>query len=94
MMFFPPFLRYPYGYNYRRYNLPLTPPEKEIKESPEINVEKEKESRSSYDSPLFDIFGMQLYFDDVLIICLIFFLFQEGVDDEWLYIALILLLLS
>lgn len=59
------------------------------------NEPKKEECSSSFDdSPLFQIFGINLYFDDILIICLIFFLYQEGVKDESLFIALILLLLS
>lgn len=42
----------------------------------------------------FEIFGIKLYFDDLLIIALLFFLYQEEVKDSYLYIALILLLLS
>ena len=57
-------------------------------------VKKEERSSSEEDSPLFQILGINLYFDDILIICLIFFLYQEGVQDESLFIALILLLLS
>ncbi len=45
-------------------------------------------------SCLFELFGLKLYFDDVLIICLLFFLYNEGVKDEGLFIALILLLIS
>lgn len=43
---------------------------------------------------LFNIFGIKLYFDDLLLICLIFFLYNEGVKDQSLFIILILLLLS
>lgn len=43
---------------------------------------------------LFEIFGLKLFYDDVLLICLIFFLYQEGVQDQYLFVALILLLLS
>lgn len=43
---------------------------------------------------LFEIFGLKLYFDDILLICLIFFLYNEGVKDDYLFISLILLLLS
>ena len=43
---------------------------------------------------LFEIFGVKLYFDDVLIICILLFLYQEGIQDEYLFISLILLLLS
>lgn len=46
------------------------------------------------DNILFEIFGIKLYFDDILLICLIFFLYTEGVEDQYLFIALILLLLS
>lgn len=42
----------------------------------------------------FEIFGLKLHFDDLLIIGLLFFLYQEDVKDTYLYIALILLLLS
>lgn len=42
----------------------------------------------------FEIFGLKLHFDDLLIIALLFFLYQEEVKDTYLYIALILLLLS
>ena len=42
----------------------------------------------------FEILGLKLHFDDLLIIALLFFLYQEDVKDTYLYIALILLLLS
>lgn len=54
----------------------------------------EKSLPVSSDMPLFEIFGIKLYFDDILLICLIFFLYTEGVQDQYLFIALILLLLS
>ena len=46
------------------------------------------------DTPIFEIFGIKLYFDDILLIALIFFLYNEGVEDNFLFISLILLLLS
>ena len=46
------------------------------------------------DEPCFSLFGINLYFDDILLVCLIWFLYDEGVKDEELFIALILLLLS
>ena len=46
------------------------------------------------DDEYFEIFGLKLHFDDLLIIALLFFLYQEEVKDTYLYIALILLLLS
>lgn len=60
------------------------------------NCDKKNESCSdeNENSPFFQLFGINLYFDDILLVCLIFFLYQEGVKDEGLFIALILLLLS
>ena len=51
-------------------------------------------SASSSSEQFFDIFGIHLYFDDILILCLLFFLYQEEVNDQLLFIALLLLLLS
>ena len=42
----------------------------------------------------FELFGLKLYSDDVLLMCLIFFLYEEGVKDDELFLSLILLLLS
>ena len=46
------------------------------------------------ENPIFEIFGIKLFFDDILIVALIFFLYNEGVKDNLLFISLILLLLS
>ena len=43
---------------------------------------------------MFELFGIKLCQDDILLICLIFFLYNEGIKDEFLFVALILLLLS
>ena len=43
---------------------------------------------------LFDFWGFKVYFDDVLIICLLLFLYQEEVDDIYLFISLVLLLIN
>lgn len=48
----------------------------------------------SEDESYFDLFGLKLYNDDLLLIGLIFFLYKEDVKDQYLFIALILLLLS
>ncbi len=55
------------------------------------NNSKEKSGETDY---FFELFGLKLYFDDILLICLIFFLYQEGVRDDELFISLVLLLLS
>lgn len=77
---------------------PLSQTNPNIKHS-KINsqsVQKENfcKEKQSYDEALFEILGIKLYFDDVLLICLIFFLYTEGVQDQYLFIVLILLLLS
>lgn len=46
------------------------------------------------DREFIDILGITLYYDDILLICLLFFLYNEGVKDQYLFISLILLLLS
>ena len=38
--------------------------------------------------------GGEIYFDDVLILSLLFFLYKEEVKDEGLFLALVLLLIS
>lgn len=52
-----------------------------------------QEDRSD-DEEFFNLFGLKLYHDDILLIGLIFFLYQEDVKDQYLFCALILLLLS
>ena len=42
----------------------------------------------------FSFFGIDLHYDDILLICLLIFLYNEGVQDQLLFIVLILLLLS
>ena len=51
-------------------------------------------SNVSRDSPIFNILGLNLYFDDLLILCLIFFLFSEKVNDYFLILILFLLLMD
>ena len=52
--------------------------------------QNDRDENESY----FDLFGLKLYNDDLLLIGLIFFLYKEDVKDQYLFIALILLLLS
>ena len=44
--------------------------------------------------PIIEILGISLYLDDLIILGLLFFLYQEGVKDYMLYLILILLLLN
>lgn len=52
-------------------------------------------SNTSEDSTEYiNILGIKLYFDDILLILLIYFLYTEGVKDIYLFFTLILLLLT
>ena len=77
--------------NYKQHeSLNNTPNEKKAEYS-----KFDQESRSSESSEcIFEIFGIKLYLDDILIMCLLYFLYTEGVDDKELFLCLILLLLS
>ena len=44
--------------------------------------------------PIFDLLGMKLYLDDIIIICILFVLYNQEVKDESLYLILIMLLFS
>lgn len=46
------------------------------------------------EKPIFDLFGIRLFSDDLLILAVLYFLYSEGVKDPELFIALILLLIS
>ena len=58
-----------------------------------FDAKKDSENTESSES-FFEIFGIKLYFDDILIICILYFLYNEKVKDEGLFLCLILLLLS
>lgn len=90
----PPIFRFPsFG---RPAYYPQRP--KNVKPDPKIKITEKKEiyppKTEKKEEPFFEIFGLSLYFDDILLVCLIFFLYQEGVKDEGLFLALILLLLT
>lgn len=74
------------------------PPVKTISNTKQQQTQQEKisaeENRSLKDKPVFEIFGIKLYFDDLLLLGLLFFLYSEGVQDQELFFALVLLLLS
>ena len=53
-----------------------------------------KDTNETLNNPVFNLFGLQLYYDDILLICLIFFLYTEGIKDDFLFIVLVLLLIS
>lgn len=92
-----PHFQYYNSYNYRPHtslpeSFPISNPSipKKSPKAEELHTQKSK-----HDTPVwFDLFGIKLYFDDVLILSLLFFLYKEEVKDEGLFLALILLLIS
>ena len=83
---------FPFQY-YRPYNYkPHTPPIKSVPLPQEIPPPPTQ--KKSTDPVWLDLFGIKLYFDDVLILSLLFFLYKEEVKDEGLFLALVLLLIS
>ncbi len=95
----PPFQYYnPY---YRNNFYPnYVQPNVERKQNTTSNLEKtsstEHDNRKlkSSDTVWLDLFGIKLYFDDVLILSLLYFLYKEDVKDEGLFLALVMLLIS
>ena len=64
-------------------------------ESTNFSKYKDESKKSNVDEENYlEILGIKLYSDDILLLCLIFFLYKEGVQDEYLFISLIMLLLS
>lgn len=59
-----------------------------------VNHGENRFKAQSDDNVWLDLFGLKLYFDDVLILSLLFFLYKEEVKDEGLFLALVLLLIS
>ena len=89
-----------YGYPFQYYN-----PYSYKPRTPAFNPSPQPEEVSPPPPPLskpikpaepiwFDLFGIKLYFDDVLILSLLFFLYKEEVKDEGLFLALVMLLIS
>lgn len=104
-MFRFPFYGYQYNYPYYKYYNKHTQNTNNIHIN---NIDKNKNSitdsqissntinhnKNHNISPIFEIFGIKLYADDLIIIGLLFVLYQENVKDEILYIILFLLLFS
>ena len=92
----PSFQRYGYPFQYYRpYNYkPRTPTFNPIPPPEEVAPPPPPKPAKPADPIWFDLFGIKLYFDDVLILSLLFFLYKEEVKDEGLFLALVMLLIS
>lgn len=88
----------PYHYGYKFYpNFNYSSDvnsKKDLNEKETETIELLNQNTDDENSVVFEIFGLKLHYDDILIICLLFFLYNEGVNDQYLFIALILLLLT
>ena len=100
-MFNFPFMGYPYNYQYyKNYNNYIKNSKEKIqKENSVTNSNKisntvNQTQESNKEQAVFSIMGINLYLDDLIILGVLFFLYQQKVHDEMLYIILILLLLS
>ena len=60
---------------------------------PISNTNNSKRSSNS-DQAIFEIMGIKLYLDDLIILGVLYFLYEQNVKDEMLYIILFLLLVS
>lgn len=73
------------NYSSRDYNYSNSTHPTDYSDSPDSDIDSE---------PFFEILGLKLYYDDILIICILFFLYSEGVKDDELFVSLLLLLLT
>ena len=61
------------------------------------NVQRGKislDNNNDKDTPIFEIVGIKLFSDDLIILAVLFLLYEQNVKDEMLYIILFLLLFS
>ena len=92
-----PFYGYPRnpffpGYNYSsNFNIQ----NKNIEEKNSITNSTEfSNTINDAEQAIFEIFGIKLFLDDLIILGLLFFLYREQVNDQLLYMILLLLLFS
>ena len=82
-------------YNTNSINYMQIPVNREVPNTDKVEPENSSENKSSNkNEQFFSIFGIKLYFDDLIILALLYFLYSEGVKDDGLFICLILLLLT
>lgn len=105
-MFRFPFYGYPYNYPYYKYynnqnanNNQNTQTKKEEEKNSITNSNKisntiNPKNNSDNEQAIFEILGIKLYLDDIIILGILFFLYKEEVKDEMLYIILFLLLFA
>lgn len=60
----------------------------------EPKKEERKKNTEKDDDKIIEIFGLKLHTDDILIIGLLLYLYQDGIQDQELFISLVLLLIT
>jgi len=65
-----------------------------ISDTEKKTIIQDNSKKTNKDNTFFDMLGLKMDSDDYLILGLLFFLFIEDVDDQILYIVLIMLLIS
>ena len=66
-----------------------------VKENvPDYDACNSLDNNNESDKPIFELFGIKLYSDDLIILAVLFLLYEQNVKDEMLYIILFLLLFS
>lgn len=99
MFKFSPF-NFPYHYPYYKYYnnyispIPKYEEKNSITDSNKISNTTNSKETINNDQSIFELFGIKLYLDDLIILGILFFLYQQNVKDEMLYIILLLLLFS
>ena len=95
-MFNFPYFGYPYHNPYYKY---YRNPNNyvNIQKNCDENVQRacnSLDNNNDSDKPIFELFGIKLYSDDLIILTVLFLLYEQNVKDEMLYIILFLLLFS
>lgn len=99
MFRFQPF-NYPYHYPYYKYYnnyiqpMPKYEEKSSITDSSKISNTTNSKETINNEQAIFEIYGIKFYLDDLIILGILFFLYQQNVKDEMLYIILFLLLFS
>ena len=105
-MFRFPYYGYPYNYYkyYNHYNnlnqqiakseIDNSEKKESITNSETISNTNNSKRSSNSDQAIFEIMGIKLYLDDLIILGVLYFLYEQNVKDEMLYIILFLLLIS
>lgn len=101
-MFRFPFFGYPYNYHYYNYYNNYQNSKKVSNQTEKNSITKDLDLSNTINSnkskdneqAIFSILGINLYLDDLIILGILYFLYQQKVKDEMLYIILFLLLFS